>query len=168
MSINQIFHEAATGSAPLLPATATPRQRILVVDDEPLIRQLNSDILVDAGFTVETAMDGADAWDALLFNEYALLITDNQMPKVSGVELTEKVRLAGMTLPIIMATATLPERAYAQHLWLQPFAFLLKPYSLAELIGTVEAVLSAPAKAGERPALLPNWQSRSQAFGVRL
>ena len=167
MSINQIYCEAAAGSAALTTINI-PGQRILVVDDELLIRQLNTDILADAGFTVDTAVDGADAWDALQFNEYALLVTDNQMPKVSGVELIEKVRVAGLVLPIIMATATLPEAEYARHLWLQPFALLLKPYSLAEFIGTVKAVLRASTHAGERLALLPNWQSRPQAFGVRL
>lgn len=145
-----------------------PLQRILVVDDEPLIRQLNGDILVDAGFRVDTAEDGAAAWDALQQNNYHLLITDNQMPKVSGVELIEKVRVAGMVLPVIMASATLPDEGYVEHLWLQPFAMLLKPYSLTEFIGTVKAILHAAGHAGEPMALTPNWKSHPLVFGARL
>jgi two-component system alkaline phosphatase synthesis response regulator PhoP len=143
-------------------------QKILVVDDEPLIRQLNADILADAGFRVDTAGDGAAAWDALQICGYDLVITDNQMPKVSGVELIEKIRVAGLVLPIIMASATLPEDGYIEHLWLQPFAMLLKPYSLAEFVGTVKAILHAAGDAGEMLTLMPNWQSHPLSFGVRL
>src|SRR5664279_4806418 len=63
-----------------------PRRRILVVDDEPLLRRLNTEVLVDAGYRVDTAEDGAVAWDTLQLNSYDLLITDNEMPNVSGVD----------------------------------------------------------------------------------
>jgi len=145
-----------------------PAQRILVVDDEPLIRLLNTDILVNAGFHVDTAEDGAAAWDALQLNHYDLLVTDNQMPKVGGAELIEKIRVSGMVLPVIMATATLPEDGYGEHLWLQPFAMLLKPYSLAEFVGAVKTILHAASHAGERMALMPNWKSDPMVFGARL
>ena len=142
--------------------------RILVVDDEPLIRQLNTDILLDAGFQVDIAEDGSAAWAAMQLNDYDLLVTDNQMPKVGGVELIGKVRVAGMVLPIIMATATLPDEIFTGHLWLQPFALLLKPYSLAEFLGAVKSVLLATSLSGATVALMPNWESNPQAFGVRL
>ncbi len=143
-------------------------QKVLVVDDEPLIRRLNSEILAEAGFRVDTAGDGAAAWDALQLSDYDLMITDNQMPNVSGVELIEKIRVAGMVLPIIMASATLPEDGYVEHLWLQPFAMLLKPYSLAEFIGAVKSVLHAAGHATEPLTLMPNWQSHPLIFGARL
>jgi DNA-binding response OmpR family regulator len=152
----------------LQPSETIPKQRILVVDDEPLIRMLNTDILVDAGFHVDTAEDGAAAWGALQLNNYDLLVTDNQMPKVCGVELIEKVRVAGMVLPVIMATATLLEEGYVEHLWLQPFALLLKPYSLAEFLGAVKAVLRATSLTGAPTALVPNWESSPSTFGLRL
>ena len=150
------------------PSQTVPPRKILVVDDEPLIRQLNSDILADAGFHVDTAGDGVAAWDALQLNDYDLVITDNQMPNVSGVELIEKIRVAGMVLPVIMASATLPEDGYVEHLWLQPFAMLLKPYSLAEFVGTVKAILHAAGPAGEPMMLMPNWKSNPLTFGARL
>lgn len=160
-------HEAnAAGSRQR--AVTIPVQRVLVVDDEPMIRLLNTDILVDAGFRVDTAEDGAAAWDALQLNQYDLLITDNQMPKVGGAELIEKIRVSGMVLPVIMASATLPEEGYIEHLWLQPFAMVLKPYSLAEFIGAVKTILHAASHAGERMALMPNWKSDPQSFGARL
>jgi len=90
------------------------------------------------------------------------------MPNVSGLELVEKIRVAGKVLPIIMATATLPGEEYTQHLWLQPFAMLLKPYSLAEFLGVVKSVLQVTSLAGMPAALVPNWESSPVAFGLRL
>jgi DNA-binding response OmpR family regulator len=150
------------------PSRLVPSQRILVVDDEPLIRQLNSEILADAGFVVDVAEDGAAAWDALQLNNYDLLVTDNQMPKVSGVDLVTKIRDASMNLPVIMATGSLPGEEFEQHHWLQPFAILLKPYSLAELVETVKTILSLNQAGGGPVTLVPNWECQPLAFGVRL
>ena len=71
-----------------------PVQRILVVDDDRMICQLNSDVLSAHGYIVDVAEDGADAWDALQFNTYDLMITDNSMPNLSGVELLKKFMLS--------------------------------------------------------------------------
>ena len=147
---------------------ANGRRRILVVDDEPLIRLLNTDILEGAGYEVDTAEDGAAAWDALQVSDYDLLVTDNQMPTFSGVDLVLKIREAGMILPVIMATGTPPEEEFSQHPWLYPFAMLLKPYSLAELSGAVKALLRAPGEGGVPMELMPNWECRPQVFGARL
>jgi len=127
--------------SPALQCQASPPHRILVVDDEPMIRQLNIKMLIDAGYHVDAAEDGAVAWDTLQLKSYDLLITDNSMPKVSGVELIEKVRTAGMALPVIMATGSLPEREFTWHPKVKPAAVLLKPYTLAKFLGTVKTVL---------------------------
>jgi CheY-like chemotaxis protein len=75
------------------------RQRILVVEDEPNIRRLNVDMLIWSGYEVDSAADGAVAWELLQQNHYDLLITDNEMLNVSGVELLGKLHAAHMTLP---------------------------------------------------------------------
>jgi DNA-binding response OmpR family regulator len=118
-----------------------PPRRILVVDDEPLLRRLNTEVLVDAGYRVDTAEDGAVAWDALQIGSYDLLITDNEMPNVSGIGLLKKLRAARMDMPVIMATGTFPKDEFTQYPWLQPAATLLKPYTIEELLGTVKTVL---------------------------
>jgi DNA-binding response OmpR family regulator len=119
--------------------------RILVVDDETSIRDLHTDALIGAGYHVDSAEDGAVAWDTLHTNNYDLLITDNHMPKVSGLELINRVHAAGMELAVIMASGTLPLEEFARHPQLQPDAVLLKPYSIAELLKTVKAVLGSQA-----------------------
>jgi DNA-binding response OmpR family regulator len=115
--------------------------RILVVDDELSIRQLSSKVLTQSGYHVDAAEDGAAGWDALQASSYDLLITDNNMPKVSGVELVKMLRSAGMTLPAVMVSATLPPEALNGDSSLQLAATLVKPFTMQELLGTIENIL---------------------------
>ena len=126
---------------------ANLRRRILLVDDEPLILQLNTEVLVASGYEIDTAEDGAAAWEVLQLNSYHLLITDNEMPKVSGVDLLKKLHADPKAMLVIMATGTLPTWEFAQYPWLLPAAILLKPYTIAELLATVKKVLHATASA---------------------
>jgi DNA-binding response OmpR family regulator len=155
----------ASSSRQCLPG---PSHRILVVDGEPLMRCLNTKMLVDAGYHVDAAADGAVAWNALQLKCYDLLITDNDMTKVSGVELIEKVRAAGMALPIIMATGASPREQLARLPLFQPAAMMLKPYTPVEFLGTVQEVLRATNGACEQIAPLPYWQSQPSADGLQL
>ncbi len=129
--------------SPCLQGRMNPPHRILVVDDEASIRQLITSALVDSGYHVDAAEDGADAWEALQVNHYDLLITDNNMPNVSGVELLQKLHATRHALPVIMATGILPREEFTRKPWLEPAATLLKPYTLADLLKTVKAVLCA-------------------------
>ena len=124
-------------------AVSRPTRRILVVDDEPLIRQLSVRVLVRYGFEVADAEDGEIAWESLQMHSFDLLITDNKMPKVTGFELIKKVHGARMALPIIMATALIPIDEFSRCPWLQPAATLLKPYTPAQLLVIVRNVLSS-------------------------
>ena len=75
---------------------------------------------------------------------YALLITYHNMPGLTGLALIKKLRDARMILPVIMATGALPsEDLFVRYPWLQPAVALLKPYSVEQLLGTVEKVLRA-------------------------
>ena len=134
-----------TGASPGAQARcqATPCNRILVVDDEVEIRQINAEVLRRVGYQTETAADGAAAWEALQANSYDLLITDNRMPKVSGVELVKKMRSAHMTLPVILASGLLPTEELDRNPWLQPLATLVKPFTGGQLLETVNQVLAS-------------------------
>ncbi|HTB83192.1 MAG TPA: response regulator [Candidatus Sulfotelmatobacter sp.] len=116
--------------------TFSPLRHILVVDDEQFVRKLLSDLLTDVDYQVDTAEDGAAGWEKLQSRNYDLLVTDNQMPKVTGVELVRKIRTAQMTLPIIMVTATPPEDIEE----LQLAAVLEKPFGIKQLARAVEEV----------------------------
>ena len=140
MKDNGLLPACESAGAPLESQT-NPPHRSLVVDDDTCIRQLNTKVLIHSGYEVDAAEDGAAAWEALNADSYDLLITDNNMPKVSGVDLLKKLRSARMALPVIMATGRLPKEEFTRYPWLQPAATLLKPYTLEELLGTVKKVL---------------------------
>jgi len=130
---------------------ANPSQRILVVEDDAAIRQLNAQVLVRSGYRVDAAEDGAAGWEALHAKNFNLLITDHDMPKLSGLELVKKVRSARMTLPVILATGALPEEELERHPWLQLAATLLKPFSPDQLLETVQEVLRAAGRTSFSP-----------------
>lgn len=123
-------------------------QRILVVDDDADIRRLNTEVLAGSGYQVDAAADGAVAWNILQLNRYDLLLTDHDMPKVTGVELLKKLRAAHMTMPVILASGTIPTKELSRHPSLQMDAMLLKPYTPDELLAAVRKVLPAEAPPG--------------------
>jgi DNA-binding response OmpR family regulator len=115
--------------------------RVLVVDDELSIREVTIEMLTASGFEVEAAADGAAGWEALQAKRYDLLITDNYMPKLTGVEMVNRLEAAHIQLPVIMATALFPREEFIQYPWLGKVTTLLKPYSAHELLSTVRKVL---------------------------
>jgi two-component system, cell cycle sensor histidine kinase and response regulator CckA len=128
-------------NVPPLPGKSV--QRILVVDDDISIRQLSTEMLIRSGYEVDAAADGAAGWKALQGKPYDLLITDNFMPKVTGIEMVKKLHAAGMKLPVIMATAMLPQEEFVLHPWLQAVTTLLKPFRAVELLAAVQKILAA-------------------------
>ena len=129
-----------------------PPQRILIVDDDRNTRELNAMVLTQAGYDVDTARDGAAGFDALQTGLYDLVITDNFMPKVTGIEMLKKLRANQMSLPVIMATGAIPTMEFARNPWLQPDATLLRPYTVEEMLKTVAVVLRV-ANAREQSGL---------------
>ena len=79
-----------------------------MVDDDSNARQLSLDVLAGAGYDVEGVKDGAAGWEALQATSYDLIITDNKMPRMTGIEMIEKLRSARRAVPVIMATGICP------------------------------------------------------------
>lgn len=117
-------------------------RHILVVEDEADLRQIYSKVLVRSGYRVDTAEDGETGWKVLYpacfpSSSYDLLITDNKMPKLSGVELIHKLHSAHLELPVILASGIIPVNTDQLHL----AAILPKPFSPDQLTQTVQRVL---------------------------
>jgi DNA-binding response OmpR family regulator len=172
MKDNRISQAGESDGAPL-PRPTKPPCRILVVDDDSDIRFLNAEVLKGSGYQVDTAEDGEAGWKALHAvsydpDSYDLLITDHDMPGLTGLDLVKKLRAAHMALPVIMATGTLPAQELARSPWLQPATMLLKPYTMEELLGTVREVLGATDSACAQIKLRPDWRSQQPADGLRL
>jgi DNA-binding response OmpR family regulator len=128
---------------------ATPSPRILVVDDDIVLRLLGATVLGHSGYQVDTAEDGEAGWEALHARNYDLLITDNNMPKVSGVELVKKLRAEDEALPVILVSGTMPTEELNRNSWLHLAATLEKPFSGEELLEAVTAVLRESASVRE-------------------
>ena len=127
---------------------STPRQRILVVGDETDLRQRSVEVLLEAGYQVDVADDGATAWTALPISHYDLLITDQFLSKLSGVELLKKIHVARMPMPAIMITKILPTWEFTLHPCLQSVMMLQNPYPMGKLLGLVKSVLARTAPVG--------------------
>jgi DNA-binding response OmpR family regulator len=135
------------GTDPSKPCIPVRAQRILVADDYEDARQIISNTLARAGFEVDTAADGEAAWEALQHEHYDLLVTDNEMPRLAGIQLIERIRDAGMSLPIIMVSGSLSEEDMRDHAQLRIAAVLAKPFDFWEFLNAVGKALREPAEA---------------------
>jgi two-component system response regulator RegX3 len=115
-------------------------ERILVVEDETTIAEAVSYALQEAGYEVDAVGDGGDALDAVRGRRYALMILDLMLPGVSGLEVCREVR-AGGDLPIVMLTARDAESDRVFGLDLGADDYVTKPFSVAELVSRVRALL---------------------------
>jgi DNA-binding response OmpR family regulator len=113
---------------------------ILVVDDEPSIREVVSLYLRRAGYEVVVAADGQAALEALEAHPPDLVVLDLMLPKVDGIEITRQLRAGGDT-PIIMLTARRDETDRILGLEMGADDYVVKPFSPRELVSRVKAVL---------------------------
>jgi CheY-like chemotaxis protein len=118
-------------------------KKVLVVDDEIHIVHVVAIKLRNNGYVVETANNGADAYELALKDKPDIIVTDFQMPVMTGMELVEKLRQNEETknIPIIMLTArsfAIPKEKQEQ---LKISDCLSKPFSPRELLCNIEDIL---------------------------
>ena len=136
-------------SGALQPSTSQPAwegntsYRILVADDDDGVRLMMTEMLARSGYLVDSASDGEAAWEALNNELYDLLITDNSMPRLTGIDLLKKMRAARMDIPAIMASGEPPQEQFNLYPWLRPAAVLVKPCTVASLLSAVAEVMRA-------------------------
>ena len=117
------------------------QKRILVVDDEPNINDLISTSLKFSGFDVRSAMNGAQALSiAEEFKPHALVL-DVMMPGMNGFEVCEKLRKDGLKVGILFLTAKDSTDDKVTGLTIGGDDYMVKPFSLEELIARVRAIL---------------------------
>jgi DNA-binding response OmpR family regulator len=115
--------------------------RVLLVDDDPGIVDVVSYSLAREGYEIETATDGSEALAAVTRREPDLVILDLMLPQVSGEEVCRRLRAAGNTVPILMLTAKDAELDTVLGLELGADDYLTKPFSTAELLSRIRALL---------------------------
>jgi len=114
--------------------------RILVVDDEPGVRDILASILRHADYEVMCAGDGEEGWEALCSESYDGMITDHDMPRLSGLDLIRRVRAIPSSLPIIMISGQMPREEIDFLELVQPGTTLEKPFSFSEVQTVVNRV----------------------------
>lgn len=126
-----------------LPTTTPKLPLILVVDDSLSARKTTADTLRDSGFHVITAIDGVDALKQLQHARPDLLVTDLEMPRMNGLELTAllKGQVNSKTLPILMISSRSSDKHRQQASHAGVDGYLAKPWSEAELLQQVERLL---------------------------
>jgi DNA-binding response OmpR family regulator len=120
-----------------------PNKTLLVVDDEPLVREVETEILRLQGYTVLEAANAAEALRVAAANRTIhLLVTDFWMPDIDGLELARRFRAVHPKTPVLMVSGSLPllqDRAEdLAHLTLLP-----KPFHFGELLQKVRTLLDA-------------------------
>ena len=118
-------------------------KRVLVVDDEIHIVHVVAIKLRNNGYEVISADNGAEAFELACNEKPDIIVTDYQMPVMSGLELVEKLRQRDETrdIPIIMLTARSFAVSKEQQEDLRISSCLSKPFSPKELLGNIEDVL---------------------------
>jgi two-component system OmpR family response regulator len=120
---------------------ARPEARLLVVDDEPNIRELLSASLRFAGFDVAVAADGQQALTAARKDRPDLLVLDVMMPGVDGFEVVRRMRSEGLQFPVLFLTARDSTEDKVTGLTLGGDDYVTKPFSLEEVIARIRAIL---------------------------
>ena len=124
-------------------------KRVLVVEDDAAIRQGIVDALRFAGYDVIQARNGNEGLTEAMRASFDLLLLDLILPGVGGFEILESARSARPTLPIIILTARGEEADRVQGLRMGADDYVVKPFSVRELLARVEAVLR---RSPERPS----------------
>ena len=115
--------------------------KVLVIDDEPGVRELISEALSISEITPVQAADGLEALSHLRRERFDLLILDINMPKLDGLALLEKLRTEGMSVPVLMLSARADRTDINLGLRIGADDYLTKPFSIEELVLRVKAIM---------------------------
>jgi DNA-binding response OmpR family regulator len=133
-----------------------PRGTALVVDDQPLVRELMADALAAAEYDVITATNGARALDLVRDRHPDVIVLDMMMPVVDGFGFLEAYQrgVAANTAPVVVVSATLSSDVVRRLHELGVSAWLSKPFDLDALVDCVRRLVQQrPVRLGARSAL---------------
>lgn len=122
-------------------AHAEGEARLLVVDDEPNIRDLLASSLRFAGFDVLSAEDGSGAYRLATEEHPDLIVLDVMLPDMDGFTVTRRLREAGVTVPVLFLTARDDMRDKIQGLTVGGDDYVTKPFGLEEVVARIRAIL---------------------------
>ncbi|MDO5060044.1 MAG: response regulator transcription factor [Actinomycetaceae bacterium] len=127
--------------------------RLLVVDDEPNIRDLLASSLRFAGFEVLVASDGASAFNLAATEHPDLVVLDVMLPDMDGFTVTRRLRDAGIRIPVLFLTARDDMRDKIQGLTVGGDDYVTKPFGLEEVVARIRAILRRTKESSENGIL---------------
>lgn len=116
-------------------------KRVLIIEDDPVISEVQRDYLEAGGFRTEVAVSGDVGLELALNGGYDLIILDLMLPKTDGFEICRQVRQA-TNIPILIVSAKKEEVDKIRGLGLGADDYIMKPFSLGELVARVKAHLA--------------------------
>ena len=119
----------------------TASRKILIVDDNPNMSVLLSDILEIFEFVGAQAIDGEDALEKLKSDEYAMVFTDLRMPKMDGIDLLKAIKNEHPNLPVVVITGYSLGETQNMLLTQRADGFLNKPFKVNEIKELLEKLL---------------------------
>ena len=115
-------------------------KKILVVDDEPAIRELLSSFLEIMDYEVESALNGKDAIEIIEKNNFSIIISDVKMPDINGIDLLKKVKEFNKKIEVILITGFPNNEDREQALKLGAYAYIPKPFKLQIIANILEEI----------------------------
>ncbi len=122
---------------------------VLVVDDDPAVRELLSKTLTAAGYSVDVAVDGLSALLKIGEKAYDLMITDLKMPGQDGLSLIRAARVTSPGLPVIVITGYSSEATAIEAINLGVAGYLTKPFRLPRILAATARALGEPVPVAE-------------------
>jgi len=116
--------------------------RVLVIDDTSVIRDFLHEVLSDAGFEVDIAVDGQMGCEKAIKNDYLMIFCDVHMPILNGLEAIKKIKKVKPEIPVIM-TDSYPDKLAQQATEVGAICCLAKPFALDELREIVERIMQS-------------------------
>lgn len=115
--------------------------RVLLVEDDSGVSRFVKKGLKEEGYVVDAAFDGEEGLHLALSQTYDLIILDILLPEMNGYEVLRKIREKGVVIPVICLTAKDEKEDIIKGLELGADDYLVKPFSFAELLARIKAVL---------------------------
>jgi len=137
---------------------------ILVVEDEEDVAQFMTDMLHAASYQVTVASNGMDALELFFDHRYDLVLTDKNLPGMTGIELTRSLKQVRKDIPVIMVTGYATVESAIEAVDLGMAAYIQKPFSSRELLNKVAEILDERERMERAKQYLMRFKTRNKEF----